>query len=180
MATRLTSDDIRTFFDGPYRDILGAVTLVTGSRPAAEDAVHEALARAWERADRIDHLDRWVVTVALNLARSRWRKLRREVHSDDPDFHKNNDGPADGAPPMDPIFVDLRRALRKLPTRQREVAVLYYLLDLPVREVAELLRLSPGGVKHALFRARRSLADALGLKGDDELLHADDEEEVVS
>lgn len=179
VATRLTSDDIRTFFDGPYRDILAAVALVTGSRPAAEDAVHEALARAWERGDGIDHLDRWVVTVALNLARSRWRKLRREVHSDDKDFRRGNDGTTHGVPPMDPVLVDLKRALRALPTRQREVAVLHYLLDMPIGEVAELLGLSPGGVKHALFRARRSLAETLGIDTEDQQGSVDNGKEIV-
>ena len=45
-----------------------AVTTAT-----AEDSVQEALARAWERLDRGDGIDRlaaWVTTVALNLARS--------------------------------------------------------------------------------------------------------------
>lgn len=35
------------------------------------------------------------------------------------------------------------------------------LLDVPVAEIADLHGLSDGGVKHALFRARRSLADIL-------------------
>jgi RNA polymerase sigma-70 factor, ECF subfamily len=149
----MTSDDLRSFYDSHYGRLLGIVTLVTGSRAAAEDAVHEAVARAWERADHVQHLDRWVLTVALNLARNRWRKLRREV-GDRPDGH---------VPAVDGQAVDLQRALRDLPIRQREVVVLHYLLDLPVAEVAQLLRLSTGGVKHALFRARRSLAAALAV-----------------
>lgn len=150
----MTSDDLRSFYDRHYGRVLGIVTLVTGSRAAAEDVVHEAVARAWERGNHVQHLDRWVLTVALNLARNRWRKLRREV----------GDRPADGhVPAVDAQAVDLQRALRDLPVRQREVVVLHYLLDLPVAEVAELLGLSTGGVKHALFRARRSLAAALAV-----------------
>ena len=151
---RLTDDDLRSFYDTHYGRVLGVVTLVTGSRAAAEDAVHEAVARAWERGDRIERLDRWVLTVALNLARNRWRKLRREIGGRAVDRSE---------PAADGESVDLRRALRDLPDRQREVVVLYYLLDLPVAEVAELLGLSAGGVKHALFRARRSLAGALAV-----------------
>ena len=154
MGLRLTDDDLRSFYDAHYGRLLGVVTLVTGSPAAAEDVVHEALARAWERDDHIERLDRWVLTVALNLARNRWRKIRREIGGrvvDRPVVE--TDGQA----------VDLQRALRALPARQREVVVLHYLLDLPVAEVAELLGLSAGGVKHALFRARRSLADALAV-----------------
>ncbi len=161
MASPLTSDELRSFLRSDYPRVLGAVTLLTGSRATAEDAVSEALARAWEhsrrpRADPIERLDRWVLTVALNLARNRWRKLRREV------MRRDVERPAEDPP--DPSLVDLRRSLRDLPARQREVVVLHYLLDLPVAEIAELLELSPGGVKHALFRARRSLADALTIK----------------
>lgn len=151
---RLTDDDLRSFYDTHYGRVLGVVTLVTGSRAAAEDAVHEAVARAWERGDRIERLDRWVLTVALNLARNRWRKLRREIGGRAVDRSE---------PAADGQSVDLWRALRELPGRQREVVVLHYLVDLPVAEVAELLGLSAGGVKHALFRARRSLAGALAV-----------------
>lgn len=154
MGERLTNDDLRSFYDTHYGRVLGVLTLVTGSRAAAEDVVHEAVARAWERGDHIEHLDRWVITVALNLARNRWRKIRREIGG------RSVDRPV---PAEDGQAVDLRRALRDLPGRQREVVVLHYLLDLPVAEVAELLGLSAGGVKHALFRARRSLASALAV-----------------
>jgi RNA polymerase sigma-70 factor (ECF subfamily) len=154
VGVRLTNDDLRSFYNTHYGRVLGVVTLVTGSRDAAEDVVHEAVARAWERGDRIEHLDRWVLTVALNLARNRWRKFRREVGGCAADC---------SVPAEDGQAVDLRRALRDLPGRQREVVVLHYLLDLPVAEVAELLGLSAGGVKHALCRARRSLAGALAV-----------------
>jgi RNA polymerase sigma-70 factor (ECF subfamily) len=156
VGARLTDDDLRSFYDTHYGRVLGVVTLVTGSRAAAEDVVHEAVARAWERGDRLEHLERWVLTVALNLARNRWRKIRREVGG----RAVERAVPAQEA---EAEAVDLRRALRDLPGRQREVVVLYYLLDLPVAEVAELLGLSAGGVKHALFRARRSLAGALAV-----------------
>lgn len=153
VRTPLTLDELRAFYDTDYGRVLGVVALVTGSRAAAEDVVHEAVARAWERGG-VEHLDRWVLTVALNLARNRWRKVRREVAGHSVERRVSaQDGQA----------VDLRRALRDLPVRQREVVVLHYLLDLPVAEVAGLLGLSVGGVKHALFRARRSLAGALSV-----------------
>jgi RNA polymerase sigma-70 factor, ECF subfamily len=73
----MSVDGLRCFFDEHYREVLGAVTLVTGSRAVAEDAVNEAVARAWERREGIEQLNRWVLTVALNIARNRWRRTRR-------------------------------------------------------------------------------------------------------
>jgi DNA-directed RNA polymerase specialized sigma24 family protein len=60
---------------------VAAVALVTGSRPAAEDAVQEALVRAWERTrkgEAIDSLGAWVATVALNVSRSGVRRKMAE------------------------------------------------------------------------------------------------------
>ena len=40
---------IREFLHTDYPRLVAAVALACGSRPAAEDAVQEALLRAWER-----------------------------------------------------------------------------------------------------------------------------------
>jgi RNA polymerase sigma-70 factor, ECF subfamily len=130
--------------------------LVSGSRAAAEDAVQEALARAWERDERghrIESLEAWVTRVATNLARSRWRRLRVERR-----HASERTSPAEPSGEL----VDLRRALDALPRRQREVTVLRYYLDLDVREIADALRVSEGTVKTSLHRARSTLAAALG------------------
>ena len=52
--------------------------------------------------------------------------------------------------------------VRALPPRQRAAVALYYLEDLPLVEVAEVLECSVGTVKGQLFDARRSLANKLG------------------
>lgn len=57
VAARIPIDEMRRVFDEHYREILGAVTLVTGSRAVAEDSVNEAIARAWERGEGIQHLN---------------------------------------------------------------------------------------------------------------------------
>lgn len=125
-----------------------------GDAAAAEDAVHEAIAKAWERRHRIDNLEAWVLTVAINAARSRWRRIRREV-------------PLDRATQRDlecrdsQLLADLRDAIRSLPRRQREVVLMHYLLDAPVAEIALSLGLTDGGVKNALHSARRSLYQAI-------------------
>lgn len=69
----LDEGTIREFLRTTYPRLVAAVGLISGSRPAAEDAVQEALARAWERSERGEHIESlqaWVTTVAMNLARS--------------------------------------------------------------------------------------------------------------
>jgi RNA polymerase sigma factor (sigma-70 family) len=50
------------------------------------------------------------------------------------------------------------RAINRLPRRQREVIVLRFYEDLPVSEIATVLKVSPGSVSSALNRALAALS----------------------
>jgi RNA polymerase sigma factor (sigma-70 family) len=118
------------------------------------------VARAWERSergDRIESLPAWVTRAAVNLSRSRWRRMRVESRA------REELAPSEvaGSTRSD-ARIDVRRALLTLPRRQREATVLRYYLGLDVREVAEALGVTEGTAKTTLFRARQALAAALG------------------
>lgn len=152
---------IRTFLQVDYPTVVAGLDLASGSRAAAEDAVHEALARAWarmERGERIDSLKAWVTTVATNLVRSRFRRLRAERRARRRLGVEPVGTPGGGTEER----LDLRRALEGLPERQREVVVVHYYLGFSVAETAEATGTSEGTVKKALHRARETLARALG------------------
>jgi RNA polymerase sigma factor (sigma-70 family) len=163
----LHDDDIRTFIATDYGRVVAAVALVTGSRASAEDAVQEALARAWEQTEKgktIESLPAWVTTVSLNVARTGVRRLfaeqRARARLGRPDPHDELDrGSA----------LDVRRALAGLTRRQREVTVLRYYGGLDVLAIAETLGISEGSVKTLLFRAREALAAALHLENGEEV-----------
>lgn len=141
------------------------MTLVAGDRAAAEDAVHEALARAWERSARGEHIESlpaWVTRVAMNLSRSRLRRLRVESRA-----RQRIEG-ADATSEDAGERFEVASAVAGLPRRQREVTVLRYYLGFDVAEIASLLRVSEGTVKTSLHRARHALAAALGDTFDEE------------
>src|SRR4029453_15168843 len=133
---------IREFLHTFYPRLGGGLWLVAGSRAPAEDAVQEAVARAWERSERgeeIESLPAWVTAVSLNLARSRRggggaaRRARPRL------------GTRERSPIADQEDrVDITRALAALPRRQREATVLRYYLGLDVKEVAAALGMSEG------------------------------------
>ena len=153
----LSDADLEEFLRDGYRRVVGAVALVSGSLATAEDAVQEALVRAVEHSngpDDIEALEPWVVTVALNLSRSRLRRLLVERRVRPKLFQPPT------APP-DADAVDVRRALTALPRRQREAVVLRYFLDLDVREVASVMGIGEGTAKSTLARAREALARRL-------------------
>jgi RNA polymerase sigma-70 factor (ECF subfamily) len=151
---------VRAFLHDEYPRIVGVVTLLSGDAATAEDAVSEALARAWERAERgerIESLGAWVTTVAMNLSRSRWRRVlaerRARARMGNPEAQPEPEG-----------AIDLRRALGSLPRRQREVVLLHYYLGFDVEAAARHLDVRPGTVKSALHRARAELARRLGVE----------------
>ena len=151
--------ELAAFLHDGYARLVGAVALVAGDTATAEDAVQEALARAWERTrrgERIESLDRWVATVAMNLSRSRLRHLRVERRA----RHRLVGASTTGPPAAEGL--DVRDALRTLPPRQREVAVLHYYLDLRTSDIADAMGTSEGTVKSQLAKARAHLARRLG------------------
>ncbi|MGH2596639.1 MAG: sigma-70 family RNA polymerase sigma factor [Actinomycetota bacterium] len=152
--------DFKEFLAKEYARLVAAVALVASSRPAAEDAVQEALVRAWERTrkgEQIDSLNAWVATVALNISRSGLRRKMAERRA----RYRLDSAPAIERSHDD--AVDVERAVALLPRRQREVVVLRYLLDLNTTETASTLRISEGTVKSELSRARAALALRLQL-----------------
>ena len=153
----LDDETIREFLETSYPRLVAALALVAGSRDAAEDAVQEALARAWERAgtEQIRSLPAWVTRVSLNLSRSRWRRLRAEATATERLGATREQLQADPRP-------DVEQALTRLSRRQREVTVLRYYLAMDVSEIAGALGITEGTVKTQLFRARRALAELLG------------------
>jgi RNA polymerase sigma-70 factor (ECF subfamily) len=110
-----------TRFYETSRDVcLRAVIASTGDRELAEDLVAEAFARAWTSWRKVSHYAAprgWVVRTALNTGISWWRPRRREVALSDHDATAS----ADLGQGVDPAIV---AALRRLPTRQREVIAL--------------------------------------------------------
>ncbi|HET8930780.1 MAG TPA: sigma-70 family RNA polymerase sigma factor [Acidimicrobiales bacterium] len=160
-GTVATEDRIRTYLETEHRRVVAAVSLWTGSVDDATDAVTDALGRAWERLDRgesIGNLAAWVTHAAMNQIRSSHRRIKvaqRKRHlvgvtdtEDDPTASRDQ-------------YLDLRRALRELTKRQRDVLALYYGLDQPVAAIADTLGIASGTVKATLYQARARLEHLL-------------------
>lgn len=166
---RTDQDTVRAEFDEFYvataRRLVAAVYALTGDLADAEDAVHEAYARAWARWPQIragGDPAAWVRVVAQRLAVSAWRKARNRVRA-----HVRHGSPGT-LPELSPDHVALVAALQQLPKDQRRVVVLFHLYDLPTGAVARELGCSEGAVRTRLYRARQALAKHLGEPADPE------------
>jgi RNA polymerase sigma factor (sigma-70 family) len=158
-------DEFDVFYEAHYPRLVSAIELLTNDPDVACDAVDEAFTRAWEHLRRgrdIESLQAWTRVVALNVARARFRHRRRE-HDVSVEAARLGRSP-DVRDPA--ISIDVRRALQMLPTRQREVTVYHYFLDLPISVIAAELEISVGAVKASLHFARQRLAVVLRERGD--------------
>lgn len=144
-------DFYRVEFSRVYR----AAWLLARDEHDALEAAQEAFARAfarWKRLRNEDWVAGWVITTALNFLKRRRRPAPSQAVST-----------FDVAEPT-ATAVDLQRALRRLPPRQREALVLFYVGDLSVQAVAELMRVGEGTVKAHLSRGRVALRDGLEVR----------------
>jgi RNA polymerase sigma-70 factor (ECF subfamily) len=135
------------FFRTEFAWLAGYCHRLTGDRQAGEDLAQEALVRTWARWTRVSKPREYAFLVATNLTRRRWRREQPVVELTD--VHDR------AAPGPD---VDVRLAVDALPARLRTPVFLHYYADLPVVEVARLLRCSETSVRGRLTEARRRLA----------------------
>ncbi len=160
--------DIEQFLARDYARLVAGLALLSGSRAEAEEAVQEAMVRALEgRGQAWPELFKgWVAVVARNIMRDRFRHLRIErlVHR----RIVERDVPDSVGLSVADARMDLVRALRVLPARQREAIVLRYFADLSVQELAGVLRSNENATKALLFRARAALAGAMGISSMEE------------
>lgn len=121
-------------------------TLVLGDATEAEDAVQEAMVRAWQRIAQLRDPARagaWFGRLLMNVCRDRLRTRRSSPIA-------WLEPPA-GRPPDD--FENreaVLRALAALPAEQRIAVVLRYYLDLSLVEIADRTRAPLGTVKTRL------------------------------
>ena len=126
-------------------------------RADAEEAVQEALVRAWLRRDACRSPEAplpWVLEITRNEAR---RLLGRPGTLALSDAAPQEDDALAGAA----VRVTVEQALRSLAERDRRVLHLRYAEDLTQVEVARRLGLPEGTVKVRLHRARGRLRRAL-------------------
>jgi RNA polymerase sigma-70 factor (ECF subfamily) len=152
---------VRQAYQAHYRRLVAALYALTADYAEAQDLVQEAYARALARPKQfLDVADpeAWLRTVAMNLARTRWRRRRlfdTLVRSG------RVARPVESVPGLDADRVALIAALQQLSQVTRETIVLHHLADMSVHEVAETLGVPVGTVKARLSRGRAMLAALL-------------------
>ncbi|HET9780171.1 MAG TPA: sigma-70 family RNA polymerase sigma factor [Candidatus Dormibacteraeota bacterium] len=115
----------------------------------AEDAVQEATLKAWRGIDRLrdeSAVRSWFLSIVANQCRSMrrsrwWSVLRTDVVR------------VPAVEPAPDTRLDLTREMSRLPATDRAALFLFFYLDLPLAEVARVLKISPQAAKSRVHRA---------------------------
>jgi RNA polymerase sigma-70 factor (sigma-E family) len=145
-SSEISFDDL---YRASYARMVRLAWLLVGTRPAAEDVVHDAFVAVHQKWGSVDnpggYLRRTVVNRALRAQRRQASEQRALAAVGEP--------PPTGDPTIDSMW----DAIARLRPERRTVVVLRYWADLPHAEIAEVLRCPVATVRTRLHRALSDL-----------------------
>src|ERR671936_256350 len=141
-------------------DVYRYALVVLRNEADAEDVTQTTFMnayRALERGERPRTPQNWLIAIAHNVCRQRFRQSQRR-----PNEVELNEELAEAYVEEDGISAeDIRRALGHLAFNQRSALVMRELEGRSYQEIAEILNLSVSAVETLIFRARRALREQL-------------------
>lgn len=155
----------------------GFVRRYVGDAEAALEISQESFVAAWKALARYDGrrpFGTWLRAIALNKCRDRGRRIavRRIVFGDrdleSPEAQRQSDpGPdAEASLVAAQRRIALGLAIARLPPNLKEPLILTYFEELSQEQTADLLGVSAKAVETRVYRARRKLAELLGVDPD--------------
>ena len=129
----------------------------TRQRQDAEDVMQTVFLKLWKHPVEFTdetHMDKWLTRVTVNESRSLLRARARDPISIE-------ELETLGAVAEQPEERELIAAVMQLPEPLRAVIHLHYYEDLPIKEIADLLKISQAAVKMRLVRGRNLLKSEL-------------------
>jgi len=152
-AAVVVTDGFRAFYTANWPGVTGYAYQLTRDPEQAKDIAQEAFTRLLARWVSVREPRAYLFHVATNLVRDAWQTAARRER-----LLGALGRPGAAQPGPDTSVLD---AVSRLPRAQREAVLLFYYADLPIAEVATIVRKPVGTVKSLLWEARNRLAIAL-------------------
>jgi RNA polymerase sigma-70 factor (ECF subfamily) len=158
-------------YDRHQRMVYRTALAITGDTQAASDLLQDAFLRLYRFSGKVDSnrpLEPWLYRMTANLAYT-WVKRHKRWLRPLEDMAEWLAGDKNHSPTQiaeqDEEWQIVQKAIAALPLPQRMVVVLYYINDLSLQEISDILDVPVGTVKSRLFYGRKTLKTHLGLDG---------------
>jgi RNA polymerase sigma-70 factor (ECF subfamily) len=173
LVTQLQQGDLEALgglYDRHRQLVFRTALAVTGDPEAAADLLQDVFLRLYRFAHRIDSkrpLEPWLYRMTANLSytwvkrRYRWLGLLSEMTEW---FAREKRTSVHQQVEANDEWRQVRQALNAISPEKRVVVVLYYINDLSVQEIANILEIPAGTVKSRLHYGREALKKHLGLQ----------------
>lgn len=156
MNEALSREEARRLFERHSKAVFGILLALTKSKALADDLTQETFIRAFRKYDQYrgeagdDIAVRpWLARIAVNLARSHYRKLKwQTLFGQVPD--QTAERTAEAVALLNERQLELWHAVGRLPRKSREVILLHYYAEIPLKEAAETLDIPLGTCKSRL------------------------------
>lgn len=149
-------------YDRHHQMVYRTALAISGDTEAASDLLQDVFLRLNRFASRIDParpLEPWLYRMTVNLS-STWVKRRRWLHPIE-DFAEWLAGEPKNSPARLAESADqwrqIEQALVSLPLPHRTVIVMYYIDELSLQEISQILDIPVGTIKSRLHYGRRTL-----------------------
>ena len=168
MAKRQSSAwlaEVESLYRSQARELWALFYVQCSDRERAHDAVQEAFTRLQEQNGApIRDKRAWLLQVGRNWLRDVARRQRVAARSvESLDYLTGTQQDPSSILEQDELHARVREALSRLRTEDREVLVLRYALDWSSHQIGTALNISSAAVDMRLSRARRRLAEVLGV-----------------
>ncbi len=162
-------ESLGVLFDRHRGLVYRTALAITGDAEAAADLLQEVFLRLHRFAHHVDcerPLEPWLYRMTTNLSYTwvkRHNRLLRPLEDvADLIIGNRKDSPAVRTE-MNESWRQIQQALSSLPLSHRGVVVLYYIDDLSIQEISEILDIPVGTVKSRLHYSRQALRKSLDL-----------------
>lgn len=149
------------------KEIYAYIFTLCRDRSLTEDLVQETFMKAiLSLPNAHENVRAWLYMVARNLYFNHVKKTARETG--EPDESTKDESPATEETVISGLMKqELYRALLKLDDVKREVILMQYFSEIPQKDIAAILHLSPENVRVISYRAKKELKKLMEEQGYD-------------
>mgnify|MGYP006333785889 FL=1 len=160
----MDSNEFEQAFDRNNKRLFLIALSFTANQYDAEDILQKTFLKLLQTKTEFEsdeHIDKWLTFVTVNESKNLLKSAFRRKSTDFEEYFAIYSFDCEKSE-------DLFNAVMSLPKKLRTVIHLFYYEDLPIKEIAEMLKIKQSAVKTRLCRAREQLKIELGDDWNDE------------